>query len=133
MATESLLMLAAALAVFTGIVHSLLGELLIFRRLARGSLVPKLPAPPLSGRHVRILWATWHLASVFGWAFAALLWRMAGAPGSCLSAGDVLSAIALANLIGAALVLVGTRARHPGWIALSAIAVCCGLAARALH
>lgn len=57
---------AAGLAVLIGIVHSFLGERLIFRKLRDGSFVPDREAPPLSARNVRILWATWHLASVFG-------------------------------------------------------------------
>jgi hypothetical protein len=61
---HSLLVAAAVIATVTGFVHSLLGERLIFRHLRASSLVPSLPAPPLQSRHVRILWATWHLASV---------------------------------------------------------------------
>lgn len=77
---QTLLSIAAGLAVLTGIVHSALGELLIFRHLRNGTLVPTQDAPPLRSRNVRIIWATWHLASVFGWAFAAILARLAMDP-----------------------------------------------------
>ena len=60
------LTLAALLLIVTGLVHSLLGEWLIFRHLRQGTLVPKLGAPPLQTRNIRILWATWHLTSVLG-------------------------------------------------------------------
>lgn len=120
---QPLLATAAVLAIATGVVHSLLGERLIFRHLRQSSLVPSLPAPPLQGRNVRILWATWHLASVFGWAFAGLLWQLAKNPGVALSASSVLCASAAGFLAGALLVLVGTRGRHPGWVALGAVGI----------
>jgi hypothetical protein len=111
---------AATLAAATGIVHSVFGEVLVFRPLRDGGLVPARSAPPLRERHVRILWATWHLASVFGWAFAGILLRVS--LGHPLSAPLVLGATACAYLGGALLVLIGTRGRHPGWIALAAVA-----------
>ena len=120
---QPLLTTAAVLAIATGIVHSLLGERLIFRHLRRSSLVPSLPAPPLQARNVRILWATWHLASVFAWALAGLLWQLAREPGAALSARLVLSASAAAFVLGSLLVLVSTRGRHPGWVALGAVGV----------
>lgn len=105
----------------TGLIHSVLGEILIFRRLRDGGLVPSLDAPPLRARNIRILWATWHLATVFGWAFAGILLSLA------FGADDVralvVNAIVAAHLGGALLVLVGTHGRHPGWIALLAVAV----------
>ena len=117
-----MLTLAALLAVVTGLVHSVLGERLIFRHLRDTSLVPSRPAPPLQARHVRILWATWHLASVLAWALAGLLWALARNPGAPLPADLVLSVCAAGFLAGAVLVLVGTRGRHPGWIALAIVA-----------
>lgn len=120
---QTLLAAAAVLAIVTGLVHSLLGEWLIFRHLRQSSLVPSLAAPPLQGRNVRILWATWHLASVFGWVLAALLWQLARNPGVALSKSTVLSAMAAGFLAGALLVLVGTRGRHPGWVALAAVGI----------
>jgi hypothetical protein len=114
-------LVAATLAATTGLAHSVLGERLIFRHLrADGVLVPAMAAPPLRARHVRILWATWHLASVFGWAFAGLLLPLG--LGHAMSASLAVRAIVLAYAGGAVLVLVGTRGRHPGWIALAAVA-----------
>lgn len=121
------LLLASGLAVLVGLVHSLLGEYLIFRHLRRGSLVPALDAPPLRARHVRILWATWHLGSVFGWAFAAVLLLLARQP-EASPTHWVLGATVGAYAVGACLVLVGTRGRHPGWIALAVVAVLVWLA-----
>lgn len=118
---QTLLAAASLLAVATGAVHSVLGERLIFRHLRAASVVPQRPAPPLQGRHVRILWATWHLASVLAWSFAALLWQLAVHPGQDLSARCVLAAAAAGFVGSALLVLVATRGRHPGWVALGAV------------
>ena len=118
---QTALTIAAGLSAVTGLVHSVLGEWLIFRHLRQGTLVPHLGAPPLRARNVRILWATWHLASVFGWAFAAVLLGLADSPEAPVRQ-LVLQAIVAANVGGAILVLVGTRGRHPGWVALGAVA-----------
>jgi len=118
---QTLLAIAAVLATLTGIAHSVLGELLIFRHLRQGTLVPAEDAPPLRNRHIRILWATWHLATVFGLAFAAVLARLAVTPDASmptLLAGATVAAYASGSL----LVLGGTKGRHPGWFALAAVA-----------
>lgn len=121
------LMIAAVLATLTGIAHSVLGELLIFRHLRRGALVPAGDAPPLGNRHIRILWATWHLATVFGLAFAAVLASLAATPNAPLP--DLLAAATVAAYAGGSLlVLVGTKGRHPGWVALAAVAALTWLA-----
>ena len=73
---QTYLLAAAVIAVVVGIVHSALGEFLIFRKLRSVGLVPTEPASPLQSRHIRILWATWHLASVFGFALAAILFAL---------------------------------------------------------
>ena len=119
---ETALTVAAGLSALTGLIHSVLGERLIFRHLRQGTLVPQLGAAPLRPRNIHILWATWHLASVFGLAFAVVLFALARSPDMPLRE-LVLHAIAAANAGGAALVLVGTRGRHPGWVALGAVAV----------
>lgn len=114
---SNLHLLASVVLLLTAIVHSVLGEVMIFRKLSGGRVVPSLAAPPLEPRNVRILWATWHLASVFGLVLALIVYRIgAGAP---LGTGELLHAVAVACAAGAALVLVGTRGRHPGWVSLS--------------
>lgn len=117
------LALAGALTALTAVVHSVMGEVLIFRALRTRSLVPSGPAPPLRARHVHILWATWHLASVFGLACAALLLWIAVANVDGALARVVVHAVATAHLLGAVLVLGATRGRHPGWIALLLVAL----------
>jgi hypothetical protein len=117
---QTLLLVAGVIAAVTGLIHSVLGEMLIFRHVRNGGLVPAVGAPPLRERNIRIIWATWHLASVFGWAFAGVLFQFAFGHPSPSSL--IMSAIVFAYLGGAILVLIGTRGRHPGWVALSAVA-----------
>ena len=118
---QSLYWLGAVLAATTGLVHSVLGERLIFRHLRSGGAVPTLAAPPLRQRHVRIIWATWHIASVFGWGFAGVLFQLGASPDSPSLRAVAVSAIAASYLGASLLVLVGTRGRHPGWIALALV------------
>ena len=119
------LVMAAVLSVLVGLVHSVLGEVLIFSKLRQGSVVPTLSAAPLQSRNVRILWATWHLASVLGVATATVLLHA-----SRLVSPDafVIHTMAIAMLLSSVLVLYATRARHPGWIGLAGVAVLCWLA-----
>lgn len=117
-----LLFAAGVVAAVTGLVHSVLGEILIFRHLRTGGIVPNMSAAPLRVRNIRILWASWHTLTLFGWGFAAVLIRL-----SIANAGDSLNstviwAIILANFCGSALVLISTRGRHPGWVALLLVA-----------
>ena len=120
---------AAALAVLIGVVHSVLGEVLIFRKLRFGSIVPALGAPPLSERHIRILWATWHVVTIFGFAFAAILFRLGSDTDATSIRAIVLNATSAAFLGASILVLFGTRARHPGWVGLAGMATLITLAA----
>ncbi len=115
------LLAAAIVAIVVGAIHSVLGEVLIFRHLRKGALVPTASAPPLRERDVRILWASWHIATVFGWAFAVLLLQLA-----------TVEQAAIGAFIGSSLlVLLGTRGRHPGWIGLLAVAALVCLAINA--
>lgn len=127
---QALFFAAGLIAFITGLIHSVFGEILIFRHLRNGALVPNIAAPPLREGNIRILWATWHLASVFGWAFAGILFWLAFSPREAALLPVVLSAAVFANLGGSVLVLIGTKGRHPGWIALLSVAILTALAAR---
>lgn len=113
---------AGVLALVVGAVHSVLGEVLIFRHLRSRGLVPAMGAPPLRERHIRILWASWHVATVFGWAFGIVLLRFATLTAEHSLREIVESAIVFAFLGGSFLVLIGTKGRHPGWVGLLAVA-----------
>ena len=113
------LLAAAILMILVGVVHSVLGEHLIFSRMRAGGWTPTDGGTLLRQRHVRILWATWHLASVLGWAAAYILLYAS----SAAVPAPVIEALMIAAAAGGLLVLVATRGQHPGWIALLAVAL----------
>lgn len=114
---QNYLIAAGVLMILIGIAHSVIGEILIFRQLRAGTIVPLLAPPPLRERHLRVLWANWHLTSALGWGLAALLMLIAVAPDPSSYALQVRT-IAVATLAGSLLVLYATRGRHPGWFGL---------------
>lgn len=115
--------IAAALAFLVGLVHSVLGERLIFRRLRQDGFVPTNGGKLLGERHVRILWASWHVLTVFGWCIASILLWLSLPSSSTSSAWFIEQAVVITMLAGSALVFIGTKARHPGWAGLLAVAV----------
>lgn len=125
--------LGGATIFLIGLVHSWLGERLIFQRLRRSDparpLVPTRGGEFLQERHVRILWANWHLTTALGWGVAGALLVLARAPAS-ESARWLGLSLAAGLAASAALVLVGTRGRHPGWIGLLVAATLTLLGAR---
>lgn len=117
---------AAILAFLVGLVHSILGERLIFRRMRQGGFIPTNGGRVIGEGHVRILWASWHVLTVFGWCLAAvLLWLAQAEPAPHAL---IAQAIVVAMTAGSFLILVGTRGRHPGWIGLLGVAVLAWLA-----
>ena len=120
---NQLFLAAAALAVLVGLVHSVLGEHLIFRRMRQGGLVPTNGGRVIGERHVRIIWASWHVLTVFGWCVAAVLVWLSEAWPKGAGSPFLANAIVVAMLAGSALVLVGTRAKHPGWAGLLGVAI----------
>lgn len=117
-----LLMMASGGLALVGVVHSVLGEVMVFRTLRTRGMVPTAGHPVLREWQVRILWATWHLASILGWALSALLWRLANAPADA-DLRTWLAQVAVVALLASALLVLGaTRGRHPAWAALLTIA-----------
>ena len=112
---------ASALSFVVGLAHSILGEMLVFRRMRQSGLIPTNGGRIIGEGHVRILWASWHVLTVFGWGFAViLLWLSRSPP----EAGTVLSPVIIAAMLaGSLLVLVGTKGKHPGWAGLLGVAV----------
>jgi hypothetical protein len=115
------LLAAAGVAALVGVVHSVLGERIIFRKLRKGTIIPNQSAAPLELRNIQILWATWHLASAFGFGLAAILFSLASRdlPPDQATAWALILSFAASSL----LVFTSTRARHPGWIGLLVVSV----------
>lgn len=100
-----MLLAAAALTVAIAVVHSVLGERRIFRRLRGGG------EPRLSAFQVGILWSSWHLVSLFGLALAAALFCLAS-PTGLANLLAVLRAAVIGSMVGGA-GLVGIRPGSP--------------------
>jgi hypothetical protein len=115
---------AAAVLTFTiGLVHSVLGERLIFRRLrARGFVLSK-GSVLLSEAQVRILWASWHAVTALAWSIAVALFSLAEPAHALIDRSALALAFAVALFASAVLVLAATKGRHVGWIGLLAAAV----------
>jgi len=126
------LFVAASLLTFAvAAVHSVLGEHLVFRRMRSGGLIPTNGGELLRERHVRILWASWHLVSIMGSGMAVLLFWLAMPSSRHLVHSAATGVIAISMLASSLLVLVGTKGRHPGWLGLLCVAVLVFLGTRA--
>ena len=119
---NSYFLVAGCLAIVVSLIHSVLGEKLIFNRLRKNTIIPTEGGSKLQERHVRILWASWHIVTVFAWALAFILIRKA-MPGMVGIMPSDLSIIALTMFLSALLVFIGTKAKHPGWIGLTLVGV----------
>lgn len=119
-------LIAGILSFLLGLVHSILGEYLIFqKKREKGKIIPSKRSEGLRERHLRIIWATWHLASVFGWCIGAILIKIALGQ-SRLNADFVdflIQSVICAMFTGALLVLTGTKGKHPGWTVLLMITI----------
>lgn len=114
-------LVAGILAILLGAIHSFLGEYLIFRKLQmKHKLVPTRSPKGLGERHLRILWGTWHLASIFGFGIGIALIQLAWihAPLETTLLFQIISTIAIAMLISSLVILVATKGKHPEWIIL---------------
>ncbi len=118
--------IAGILCFVLGFVHSVLGELLIFKdKRSKGNLVPIKVSGDLKKGHLRIIWATWHLLSFFGWCIGALLIHIAlnQSPRNAEFINFVINSTVLTMLASSLLVLIATKGKHPGWVILLLIGV----------
>ena len=120
----NILSTAGCLAFALGFIHSILGEILIFKRMRDGGIIPTNGGSLLEERHVRILWASWHLVTVFGWGIGAILcWFSISSSEETAIPSFVINSVVMAMIAGATVVLVGTKGKHPGWVILITIAI----------
>ncbi|SFN66557.1 hypothetical protein SAMN04487989_102316 [Bizionia echini] len=115
--------IAGILCFLLGIAHSILGEYLIFNsKRIKGKLIPTKANEYLKERHLRILWATWHLATVFGWCIGILLLKISVLEKSQLI-NFMVKSISTTMILSSLLVLIATKGKHPGWFVLLAIGI----------
>lgn len=117
----NLMLLAASLvAVALAIAHSVIGEVLIFKTLRQKRAENAEALRILSRRRWDALWSTWHLLTIFGFGFAAVLFVLAG--NSAATSHDVQNPLVATFLAGSVFWIAGTRGRHPAWIVLLILA-----------
>jgi hypothetical protein len=107
---RGLLISAAVLLGFIGVVHSVLGERYVFRRLFALPNLPLLRRDRVYTEHV--LRYAWHLTSVAWWGFGALLLVLALGSGGISGLGAV---VAATLLLTGVVILMTAGLRHPAW------------------
>ena len=118
--------IAGILCFILGIVHSFLGEYLIFKgKRNKGNLVPTKVKTELKERHLRIIWATWHFASFFGWCIGAFLVKISFDQNELDSEfiDFIINSTIFTMFASSLIVLIGTKGKHPGWIVLLLIGI----------
>ena len=119
-------LIAGILCIILGLVHSILGEYLIFKdRRETGNLVPTKVGMELKEKYLRIIWATWHLSTLFGWCIGALLIKLSLNQDTLDSEfiDFLINSTVIAMIASSLLVLFGTKGKHPGWIVLILIGI----------
>jgi len=111
-------LIAGILAVLLGIIHSVLGEKLIFRRLSQGDPIPAPWNKTLSGQRMRSIRSSWHLVSFFGWGIAAILLRMSFQAATEEYVIFAKNTFVVTFFITAIYWFIGTKGKHPAWIVL---------------
>ena len=115
--------LAGTLALVFGVVHSVVGELLIFRRLSNVSPAAAASDTELPTCCVRHMRTAWHVVTIFAWGFGAVLLRLSLASSQYASETFAVSAILFSMLAASLIGLVGSGTKHPGWLVLPLIAI----------
>ena len=103
---------AAALAIFIGIVHSYLGERYILVRLFKRNNLPKLFGSDWFTK--RVLRFAWHLTTVAWWGFAAILYIISGSKENIEK--QILIIIAVVFLASGLLSATFTKGKHISWV-----------------
>ncbi|XCF05347.1 hypothetical protein ABI125_11490 [Tamlana crocina] len=117
---------AGLLCFILGLVHSILGEVLIFRNLRKSKeIIPTIAKSKLKERYLRIIWATWHLTSLFGWCIGAILLKVANKYN--IQTNELLQFILTSTTItmfcSSLLVFIATKGKHLGWAILLIIGI----------
>lgn len=117
---------AGLLCFILGLVHSILGEVFIFKNLRKSKkIIPPITKSKLKERHIRIIWATWHLTSLFGWCIGAILLEVATKYN--IQTNELLQFILTSTTItmfcSSLLVFIATKGKHLGWAILLIIGI----------
>jgi len=111
---------AGVLMILLGLVHSVLGEMLIFRHVRRGKAQHAGAIDLLPQRRWDALWSSWHLVTLLGVGLGSSLLLSASVPAT--TPRPYLSAIAVTFSAASVFWVLGTRGKHPAWIVFAVIA-----------
>lgn len=117
------LLTSGCLAIVLGIIHSILGEFLIFRHLRESELFSDDGNTKLKKRYLNTLWSTWHLVTLFGWGFGAILILLSFSELAEKSLKDLLLVVGITFFVSSIYWLFGTKGKHPAWVVLAIIAL----------
>jgi len=114
---------AGIVAFVVGLIHSILGEVLVFKKMRREGMIPSFGGDILKESNVRILWATWHALTILGWGMAFLLLALASQSPTTEIYSLTANTVAVSTLTSSVLVLLATKGRHPGWVGLLCVSI----------
>jgi hypothetical protein len=109
-----MLVTAGILSIVVGLIHSVLGEVLIFKRLHKGAIVPTIGKSLLQKSNVRILWATWRIATLFGWTMGLIILRLSQINLDPVLTQFVIQCISVSMFASGLLVFIATKANTQG-------------------
>jgi hypothetical protein len=131
---------AAALVIILCLVHSVLGEILLIRRLNSANLPSLAPFSLIEVRQMGLIGSpdlardtlrlTWHLPTVLGLGFGAILLWLSLPTSPRTDLIFVAKAMALSSWACTLIVLFCSKGKHPGWLAFLAIAILTSLGSR---
>jgi hypothetical protein len=121
-------LVSGCLAILLGVIHSVLGEILIFRHLRESDLFSDNGTSKLRRRHYKTLWSTWHLVTLLGWGIGAVLFALSWANPPDITLNTVALILSILFAGSAVYWLIGTKGKHPAWIVLGAISLLTWLA-----
>ena len=104
------------------IVHSVLGERLIFRRVRTGTPGHDAATALLPQRRWDSIWSTWHFLSLIGLGLSAAM-IAASTYDELIKAVEIVAIILAATFaVSGVFWFFGTKGKHPAWIVLFVIA-----------
>jgi len=114
------LLIAAGLVLLAGVLHSVLGERLIVRRLSTQGLPDLMGSAEFTKRVLRLFWQAIGIA---WWGLAAVLLVLASLPSLDETAERIATIIALTFLASSVYAFLQSRGRHFSWAVFLAIAL----------
>lgn len=123
-------LLSAGVALLVlALLHSVLGERLIFRHLRAGTPGHAAARELLPARRWDALWSTWHLVSLLGLGLAGAMVAASITVDITKTGGTIAMILAATFAISGVYWFMGTKGKHPAWIGLLVIAALIFMAA----